>query len=112
MKKILDETQQHFKHFESKHKSNDDDVLFFFGDLNFRTSLSQDETFKLIKEKRYDRILKFDEFLSSKDKSFLFNLFQEGNIEFQPTYKFEIGQNLYDKNRIPAYCDRILCKSN
>ena len=67
---------------------------------------------KLIKDKRFDRILKFDEFLASKDKSFIFNLFYEGKIEFQPTYKFEMNQSSYDKNRIPAYCDRILCKTN
>ena len=64
MKKILEETSQSFsKEFDSKHKKGDGDITFFLGDLNFRTTLSLEETMKLIDEKRYDRILKYDEFL-------------------------------------------------
>ena len=36
----------------------------------------------------------------------IFQGFQEGRINFRPTYKFDIGKETYDtsaKNRIPSY---------
>ena len=41
--------------------------------------------------------------------------FQEGEITFQPTYKFDKGTHIYDtsrKQRIPSWTDRILYKSD
>lgn len=36
--------------------------------------------------------------------------FSEANILFLPTYKFDIGTEIYDtiKKRVPSYTDRIL----
>jgi hypothetical protein len=37
--------------------------------------------------------------------------FSEGELKFAPTFKYNRGKNVYDtseKQRIPAYCDRIL----
>lgn len=39
----------------------------------------------------------------------------EGPLEFNPTYKYDIGTNNYDtskKKRTPAWCDRILFKKS
>ena len=41
----------------------------------------------------------------------IFQGFQEGRINFRPTYKYDIGKNTYDtsaKNRIPSYTVRFL----
>lgn len=41
--------------------------------------------------------------------------FSEMAIEFPPTYKFDVGTEVYDtsdKQRVPAYTDRILWKTN
>ena len=41
--------------------------------------------------------------------------FNESNINFPPTYKFDLNSACYDtssKKRIPSYTDRILFKSN
>jgi len=40
---------------------------------------------------------------------------EEGPLDFDPTYKYDIGTNNYDtsnKKRIPSWCDRILFKKN
>lgn len=37
--------------------------------------------------------------------------FQEGNIQFPPTFKYDLGSDRYDtssKKRIPSWTDRIL----
>jgi hypothetical protein len=39
--------------------------------------------------------------------------FNEGDLNFEPTYKYDTNSVLYDtseKARIPAWCDRILFK--
>lgn len=44
-----------------------------------------------------------------------FNGFQEGQITFNPTYKYNNGTDIYDtseKMRAPAWTDRILYKGD
>lgn len=64
--------------------------VFFMGDLNYRVSLNGDE-------------LK-TQMIESK----VFKGFTEQDIEFNPTYKFNIGSEEYSSKRIASWCDRIL----
>lgn len=48
-----------------------------------------------------------------KDRRLAFNSFNEGPLNFAPTYKYNNGSNTYDtseKMRAPAWTDRILFK--
>jgi len=61
-----------------------------------------------------DMLLGFDQLLrtqSSEDPVSVLGGFQEAQIRFRPTYKFDKGTDKYDssaKQRKPAWCDRIL----
>lgn len=51
--------------------------------------------------------------MENRYQDLFFQNFQEGKINFNPTYKFDVRTSKYDsskKNRVPAYCDRILWK--
>ena len=94
--------------------------LFIFGDLNYRIMASQDESDK---EARTDEVLqsinegtlgKLVDQLTDQRKLNPFhplNGFSEAMITFRPTYKFERFTSTYDLQRSPAWCDRILYKS-
>jgi len=52
-----------------------------------------------------------DELRGELFKNEFYNKFQEGEIDFFPTYKFDRGTNNYDsssKKRVPSWTDRIL----
>nr|XP_033487819.1 inositol polyphosphate 5-phosphatase Ka isoform X2 [Epinephelus lanceolatus] len=87
-------------------------LVFWFGDLNFRIqdhgmhfvrSCINNQTFSLLWSK--------DQLTMMKKKEQLLQEFEEGPLDFQPTYKFDLNSNTYDssgKKRKPAWTDRIL----
>lgn len=90
----------------------DHDYVFWMGDLNFRLeNITKNEAEQLIVENRLSELLKHDQLNIMKDKKLIFQDFNEGEITFPPTFKFDKGTEIYDsskKRRIPAWTDRIL----
>ncbi|KAG4090197.1 DNase I-like protein [Neocallimastix lanati (nom. inval.)] len=91
--------------------------VFWFGDMNYRidpiNNLTRDDIIKMANEKRFDELIKMDQFhnIHSTDTGFPLYPLTEGKINFAPTFKYDIGYNQYDtseKQRIPSWCDRIL----
>ncbi|XP_075685523.1 phosphatidylinositol 4,5-bisphosphate 5-phosphatase A [Rhinoderma darwinii] len=92
----------------------DHDLVFWFGDLNFRIddldlyfvkSAIQGNKLSLLWEKDQLNMAKFCEPVLSG--------FMEGPLTFPPTYKYDVGTNTFDtssKKRKPAWTDRILWK--
>ncbi|XP_068096874.1 phosphatidylinositol 4,5-bisphosphate 5-phosphatase A isoform X2 [Hyperolius riggenbachi] len=92
----------------------DHDLVFWFGDLNFRIddldlqfvkAAIQGNKLSLLWEKDQLSVAKFEEPVLSG--------FMEGPLTFPPTYKYDVGTNTYDtssKKRKPAWTDRILWK--
>lgn len=92
----------------------DSDVLFFFGDLNYRLDLGMDQIKTFLETTAYDKLLEHDQLKyaqSSKGGEAAFEDFQEATITFPPTYKYDKGTDSFDsseKERKPAWTDRIL----
>ncbi|RVE64720.1 hypothetical protein OJAV_G00128420 [Oryzias javanicus] len=87
-------------------------LVFWFGDLNFRI---QDHGMHFIRScltnKTYNLLWSNDQLNMMKKKEALLQEFEEGMLDFPPTYKFDLNSDSYDssgKKRKPAWTDRIL----
>ncbi|XP_026172885.1 type II inositol 1,4,5-trisphosphate 5-phosphatase isoform X3 [Mastacembelus armatus] len=89
-------------------------VVLWLGDLNYRISdLDVDDVKELINKKDFETLHNYDQLKRQIDKEAVFDGFMEGQIHFQPTYKYDTGSDQWDtseKCRVPAWCDRILWK--
>ena len=86
------------------------------GDLNFRVELDYDPVIGLISKNNSHDILNNDQFYKSKHIDSDFNLICEGDIMFNPTYKFIKESNNYHNlkknNKTPSYTDRVFHGNN
>ncbi|XP_048180735.1 inositol polyphosphate 5-phosphatase K isoform X3 [Corvus hawaiiensis] len=101
----------------------DHEILFWFGDLNFRIA---DYGIHFVREsinnKRFNLLWEKDQLNMAKKKEVFLKEFKEGPLQFKPTYKFDLYSEVYDtreqkslfwfneKKRKPAWTDRILWK--
>ncbi|XP_076827910.1 type II inositol 1,4,5-trisphosphate 5-phosphatase isoform X2 [Brachyhypopomus gauderio] len=87
-------------------------VVLWLGDLNYRISELDVEYVKdLILKNDFETLHNYDQLKRQMDEETVFVGFMEGEIEFQPTYKYDTGSDSWDtseKCRVPAWCDRIL----
>ncbi|GIY38364.1 synaptojanin-1 [Caerostris extrusa] len=87
------------------------DYVFWCGDFNYRIDLANDEVKKLVKAENWSTLLAADQLLNSQQNNQAFKDFIEAQINFPPTYKYDIFSDDYDtseKNRIPSWTDRVL----
>eukprot|EP01088_Endostelium_zonatum_P018765 TRINITY_DN6148_c0_g1_i1.p1 TRINITY_DN6148_c0_g1~~TRINITY_DN6148_c0_g1_i1.p1 ORF type:complete len:828 (+),score=147.92 TRINITY_DN6148_c0_g1_i1:85-2568(+) len=86
--------------------------LFWMGDLNYRIELARDETLRKITERDWAALKASDQLEREKGRGNCFYGFEEGSIDFAPTYRYNRGDRTYseEKMRTPSYCDRILWK--
>ncbi|KAI8916567.1 SacI homology domain-containing protein [Powellomyces hirtus] len=87
------------------------DMIFWFGDFNYRINLSNEEVRARVKSRELDFLYLNDQLNEQRAAGAAFDGFQEGGIRFDPTYKYDNGTTIYDtseKARAPAWTDRIL----
>ncbi|CAM9717188.1 unnamed protein product [Ectocarpus sp. 4 AP-2014] len=93
----------------------DHDVVFWFGDLNYRidSSIAALEVLAHAVSGGVSFLAANDQLNSAREAGDSFSGFHEAPIDFPPTYKYAAGTDDYDtrndkKFRAPAWCDRIL----
>uniref|UniRef100_A0A7N8WLW3 Phosphatidylinositol polyphosphate 5-phosphatase type IV n=1 Tax=Mastacembelus armatus TaxID=205130 RepID=A0A7N8WLW3_9TELE len=93
------------------------DQVFWFGDFNFRLSKDRVDVEAIMNrtvEGDMGPLLEHDQLSKEMNDGSIFKGFQEAPIHFFPTYKFDIGCDIYDttsKQRTPSYTDRILFRN-
>ncbi|KAL6034285.1 hypothetical protein STEG23_015027 [Scotinomys teguina] len=93
------------------------DEVFWFGDFNFRLTggrVAVEAFLKQDTEVDVLALLQHDQLTREMKKGSIFKGFEEAEIHFLPSYKFDIGKDTYDstsKQRTPSYTDRVLYKS-
>ncbi|XP_006866867.1 PREDICTED: phosphatidylinositol 3,4,5-trisphosphate 5-phosphatase 1 [Chrysochloris asiatica] len=98
--------------------------LFWLGDLNYRVELPISEAeviIQKIKQQQYTDLLAHDQLLLERRDQKVFLHFEEEEITFAPTYRFErLTRDKYAytkqkatgmKYNLPSWCDRVLWKS-
>lgn len=94
------------------------EFIFWLGDLNYRITddLSTDDVFAVLEGNDLEFLRQKDQLNIERARGRVFHNFQEGLLEFSPTYKFQPGTNEYDRRpekkiRAPAWCDRVLWRT-
>ena len=93
----------------------DSDHLIWLGDLNYRVMVDEIEAKNMLQAGQVDQLLQYDQLLIERENQRTFIGFEEGKIQFKPTYKYDVGTSDFDtseKRRAPSWCDRILWFKN
>ncbi|KAG6460975.1 type II inositol 1,4,5-trisphosphate 5-phosphatase [Manduca sexta] len=89
----------------------DHDHVYWLGDLNYRiTEMDPTTVKKMVAENNFSYVLEWDQLRQQHKLHNVFSGYMEGTIMFKPTYKYDPGTDNWDsseKNRAPAWCDRI-----
>ncbi|KAF3442917.1 hypothetical protein FNV43_RR16835 [Rhamnella rubrinervis] len=94
------------------------DKVIWLGDLNYRLAASCGDTHELLKKRDWQTLLEKDQLRIEQRAGRVFRGWEEGGIYFAPTYKYLANSDNYvaqtsksrEKQRTPAWCDRILWK--
>ncbi|CAO3574882.1 unnamed protein product [Mortierella alpina] len=91
----------------------DHEVCFLSGDLNYRIDVKFSEAVSRVQAQDWAYLHQYDQLLQQrlKNPQFALRAFNECELRFAPTYKYDPGTDTYDtssKHRTPAWCDRIL----
>ena len=93
----------------------DHDMIYWLGDLNYRINDLDTMTVReLLDKKQFEILLNNDQFRMQVKQRKIFVGYEEGPINFVPTYKYDLGTDNWDsseKARTPSWTDRILWKA-
>lgn len=104
-------TISHGLRFQRNRAIDDHDTIIWLGDFNYRIGLSDDKVRRLISQGDLETLYQNDQLYLQMVNGNVFQYYSESKISFLPTYKYDNGTDNYDsseKNRIPAWCDRVL----
>lgn len=100
---------------DRKYLPENHDYLFWIGDLNYRVNMEYAEAIQSVKMQDYKTLIQNDQLIIEKAKNEAFQIFDEAEINFPCTFRYNVGTDIFDtseKKRVPSYTDRILWKKN
>ncbi|ORZ22421.1 Endonuclease/exonuclease/phosphatase [Absidia repens] len=89
------------------------DHVIWMGDLNYRVNMAEPDIKAKLNQNKQQELLDYDQLSIERQAGRTFPMFDEGSIQFSPTYKYDPGTNQYDtsaKRRAPSWTDRVLWK--
>lgn len=111
--------------FQRNRSIEDHEIVFWAGDFNYRIGLGYEKTKAIVNEaiignekirdEALGKLYENDQLNIQMVVGNCFNYYREGRVRFLPTYKYDLGKDEFDssdKQRIPAWTDRILWKVN
>jgi endonuclease/exonuclease/phosphatase family metal-dependent hydrolase len=101
--------------FQKNRSIEDHDSIIWLGDFNYRIGLGHEKARQLVAAGDLETLYANDQLNLQMVAGVAFPFYSESRVTFLPTYKFDVGTDNYDtseKNRIPAWTDRILRKGN
>lgn len=113
----IEERHQNYKslstglRFSGNRTIKSHDSIIWVGDFNYRIESSNEEVRQNIKDGKYNELFEYDQLNKQMQSGESFPYYEEFEIKFKPTYKFNNNEDTYDlseKMRIPAWCDRIV----
>ncbi|KAF2109040.1 SacI homology domain-containing protein [Lophiotrema nucula] len=108
-------TISHGLRFQRNRGIEDHDTVIWLGDFNYRIGLSNEKVQKLCQVGDLETLYENDQLNLQMVAGLTFPYYSEARITFMPTYKYDLGTDVYDtseKARIPAWCDRVLRKGD
>ncbi|KAH7363870.1 SacI homology domain-containing protein [Rhexocercosporidium sp. MPI-PUGE-AT-0058] len=108
-------TIHHGLRFQRNRGIDNHDSVIWIGDFNYRIGLNADKVKQLIKVGDLETLYENDQLNLQMVAGLTFPYYSEARITFNPTYKYDLGNDNYDtseKARIPAWTDRILRKGS
>ncbi|KAK9894329.1 DNase I-like protein [Cystobasidium minutum MCA 4210] len=100
-------------HFRRGRKIAAHDNVLYFGDLNYRIQLPNDQVRYMASIDDYAGLIEGDQLTKCMKQQIVFAGYNEGPLVFRPTYKYDNNSETYDsseKQRIPSWTDRVLYK--
>lgn len=89
------------------------DSVIWLGDFNYRVNLPYDYVKEMVRAGDLETLFEHDQLNNQMVKGDAFPYFNEMQIKFPPTYKFDNNSDEYDtseKMRTPSWTDRILSR--
>lgn len=106
---------------ENKPLTNQFTHVIWVGDLNFRIDMGDEECNRLVNSGDWKQLYEHDELNKVQKQEKAFYMFNEGELQFPPTYKHipgsppdvTTGRRAYKlgKGHTPSWCDRVLWRS-
>ncbi|XP_014242926.1 inositol polyphosphate 5-phosphatase K [Cimex lectularius] len=100
-----------YKRILNATKGLTNDFMFWLGDLNFRVDKEREDIVKKINENKTSELLVHDQLKECQKNGTAFKDWNEAEITFKPTFKYEKESDTYSDKRRPSWTDRVLYKS-